>query len=59
MSTRQLVELLVWLLVLLIVVWVAHLVIGMLGLPHPIGLIAVVIVGLVALLAVLKKFGAL
>ncbi len=51
------ISLLVWLLVLLVVVYVAHLVIETLKLPENIKKIAYIIVGLIALLMILGQLG--
>ncbi len=50
-------ELLVWLLVMALVIYVVHLVIGMLALPAPVRTIVLLIVAVVFLLLILRKLG--
>jgi 4-amino-4-deoxy-L-arabinose transferase-like glycosyltransferase len=59
MSTRELIRLLVWLLVMALVIWVVYLVLGMLPLPYPVGLIACVVLAVVFLLVILRHTGLL
>lgn len=51
------IELLVTLLLLAVVVYVVHLIIGMLNLPQTVKTIAYLIVGLIVLFALLNYFG--
>lgn len=54
---NQLISLLIYLLVAAIVLYAVHLVIGMLALPAQVKTIALIIVGLVALLWILNTLG--
>lgn len=51
------IEFLIYILVLCVVIYVLHLVIDMLSLPSQVRTIAFIIIGLVVLLLLLKKFG--
>jgi hypothetical protein len=59
MSTKALLSILVWLLVLALVIYASWLVIGLLGLPGEVKTIVLLILAVVFLLMVLRKFGLL
>lgn len=52
-------SLLITLLVICVVIWLAFWVIGQMGLPEPVGLVARVIVGIIALVLLLERTGVL
>jgi hypothetical protein len=59
MNTRGLLNLLVWLAVLALVIYVVYLVVGMLPLPAPVGTIVCLVLAVVFLVVILRKTGTL
>jgi hypothetical protein len=59
MNTKGLLNLLVWLAVLALVIYVVYLVIGMLPLPAPVGTIVCLVLAVVFLVVILRKTGTL
>ena len=52
-----LINLLIWLIVLAVVVWLLFLIIGMLPLPEPIRTIITVVIALILLLVIVQRLG--
>jgi hypothetical protein len=59
MNTKGLLNLLVWLAVLALVIYVVYLVVGMLPLPAPVGTIVCLVLAVVFLVVILRKTGTL